>query len=580
MRGRLRDRLPVIDWSAVVVMLLAPVVITAVCAGLGHVLLASVVVVGVDGARFRAAAAVAFKGAARMLRAVAVWVWAHRVWSRRWLMLAVALWALGSVGAVWHIGPVPALLLVLGVWVLPAGVAAVWGTWWPVSFERLCAGPLRRWGWRRWARKHWAQVSRAVGLSAKGDAKRRGWSFGGDDGKLGISGSRPVVSWVDARLRQVSTEGHVLTLTVQARPGGTSDEVTTKAQAIAAMADAHSVTATIESPSTAVLRLVMGDVLAGIRPSAVAPNPDGSVTVGRAEDDTDVTVSVFQPWHVAVQGATRSGKSAFCYGLLGAYASHPAVMVCGLDPSGILLGPFMPGRGAAWIATGTRDMAAHALAIEGVVVEMDRRIEYLTRQGLDKLEHFTPAMPVLMVVEEEYPGLLSAARSEDDAAGRGPGEKVAARIERAVGRLQKEGAKVGVVQLTLAQRMSAKAVDTDDRSNYGHRLTLRVDNADAVTMLHDGVDRAMVEQVRQFPPGMGLVEAPGRPLVRWRSDFTTYAQYLARVQAGITATDTPAAFRAIPAPEPEPTGEDGPTATRERRPRNRRPRRDTEGEAA
>ena len=579
MRGRLRGRLPVIDWSAVVVVLVAPVVITAVCAGLGHVLLASVAVVGVDGPRFRAVASVAFTGTVRMLRSALVWVWAHRVWSRRWLLLALSLWALGSAGAVWHIGPVPALLLVLTVWVLPAATAAVWGTWWPVSFERVCAGPLRRWGWRRWARRHWAEVSRAVGLSAKGDAKRRGWSFGGDDGKLGISGSRPVVTWVDARLRNTTTEGHVLTLIVQARPGGTSDEITAKAQAIAAMADAHSVTATIESPSTAVVRLVMGDVLAGARPSAVAANPDGSVVVGRAEDDTDVTVSVFQPWHIAVQGATRSGKSAFCYGLLGAYASHPAVLVCGLDPSGILLGPFRPGRGSAWIATGTKDIAAHALAIEGVVIEMDRRIEYLTRQGLDKLEQFTPALPVLMVVEEEYPGLLSAARSDDDAAGRGPGEKVAPRIERAVGRLQKEGAKVGVVQLTLAQRMSAKAVDTDDRSNYGHRLTLRVDNGDAVTMLHDGVNRAMVEQVRQFPPGMGLVEAPGRPLVRWRSDFTTYSQYLARVQAGIAATDTPTAFRAIPAPEPEPADPDA-APTRERRSRNRRPRRDTEGEAA
>ena len=579
MRARLRDRLPVIDWSAVVVVLLAPVVITALCAGLGHVLLASVAVVGVDGPRMRAVASASLKGAATMLRSALLWVWSHRVWSRRWLLLAVSLWALGSVGAVWHIGPVPALLLVLAVWVLPAAVAAVWGTWWPVSFERTCAGPLRRWGWRRWARRHWAEVSRAVGLSAKGDAKRRGWSFGGDDGKLGISQSRPVVSWVDARLRKVSTEGHVLTLTVQARPGGTSDEITAKAQAIAAMADAHSVTATIESPSTAVIRLVMGDVLAGVRPSVVVPNPDGSVTVGRAEDDTQVTVNVFQPWHIAVQGATRSGKSAFCYGLLGAYASHPAVLVCGLDPSGILLGPFMPGRGGAWIATGTDDLQAHAQAITGVVIEMDRRIKYLTQQGLDKLEHFTPAMPVLMVVEEEYPGLLSAARTDDDANGRGPGEKIAPVIERAVGRLTKEGAKVGVVQLTLAQRMSAKAIDTDDRSNYGHRLTLRVDNGDAVTMLHDGVNRAMVEHVRQFPPGMGLIEAPGRPLVRWRSDFTTYSQYLARVQAGIAATDTPMAFRAVPAPEPEPADPDA-TPTRERRSRSRRPRRDADGEAA
>ncbi|MGL5863888.1 MAG: hypothetical protein ACRCY9_21820, partial [Phycicoccus sp.] len=187
--------------------------------------------------------------------------------------------------------------------------------------------------------------------------------------------------------------------------------------------------------------------------------------------------------------------------------------------------------------------------------------EALHAAGLDALTTFTAARPVLLVVLEEYPGTLAAARAWDEAHGRSPGDRMAPRIERAVGRLVKEGAKVGVRLLVLAQRMSANAIDTDDRSNFGTRITLRVDNADAVRMLHDGIDAAGVGEVRQFPPGLGLIETPGQPLRRWRADHTTYRQYRDRVRAGIETTTSPAAFSA-PAPTPAETSPEGPSAER------------------
>lgn len=485
---------------------------------------------------------------ARMGRAAGGWVARHRRWSVRLLLVAALL--------VWfpqlRLVGVPAWVLVVFVALVPAMVAGVWSTLAPGSYERRCSGPVRRLRWLRWSRRNWSGISRAVGLSVKSEKQRR-WSLGRERGTgFGVSQTGSVAAWTDARLCSASASGHVLTLIVRARPGGSASDVTDKAQAIAAMAGAQSVTARVLSPSTAELLLVMRDVLAGVRPSAPVPSPAGEVIAGRAQDGTDVAVSVFQPWHMAIQGATRSGKSALCYGLLGGLASRSDVLVCGLDPSGILLAPFAPGRGREWIATGTADMSAHAHALAGVVAEMDRRIRSLASQGRDKIEDFTPGLPVLLVVLEEYPGLLSAARSDDEANGRGTGEKIAPRIERSVGRLTKEGAKVGVVLLVLAQRMSAKAIDTDDRSNFGLRVTLRVDNGDAVSMLHDGVDRALIEQVRQFPPGMGLIEAPGRPLSRWRSDFTTYEEYLSRVREGITDTDDVEAFTATAADDVDP----------------------------
>ncbi|MDO5699723.1 MAG: hypothetical protein Q4G51_17300, partial [Dermatophilus congolensis] len=112
-------------------------------------------------------------------------------------------------------------------------------------------------------------------------------------------------------------------------------------------------------------------------------------------------------------------------------------------------------------------------------------------------------------------------------------DRIAPQLERAVGRLVKEGAKVGFCVLVIAQRMSADALATDDRANLAVRCTLRVDNGDAVAMLHDGIPRAGLDAVRQFKPGVGIFEAPGAPLRRVRMHFTDYATYRRRVADGL-----------------------------------------------
>ena len=191
--------------------------------------------------------------------------------------------------------------------------------------------------------------------------------------------------------------------------------------------------------------------------------------------------------HVAIQGATRSGKSALCYGYLGTIAHRPDVLVCGVDPTGILLTPFLAGRGGAWVATTGNDGERVAEVLYSITDHMDHRICDLVASGQDKITVFDSAVPAVVVVLEEYPGLLAQLTKDDEANGRKTGQRVAPQVERSVGRIIKEGAKVGVTVLILAQRMSARAVDTDDRSNLPVRITLRVDNGDAVAMLHDGV---------------------------------------------------------------------------------------------
>ncbi|MCH8611899.1 FtsK/SpoIIIE domain-containing protein [Arsenicicoccus dermatophilus] len=353
----------------------------------------------------------------------------------------------------------------------------------------------------------------------------------------------PVTVWRPARAR-VKTTSTTLHVRVRVPAGKTAAHVLAQAEAVAAMAGASSVRAEKASPSVAVWHLCMVRVLDTPRPSTPPTSARGPVVLGRREDGTDLT---WDPWtdaHIGLQGQTRGGKSHGVQTLLAGVSMRTDVVVTGCDPSGILLGPWTNGRGGAWIATGTRDMTQHAAVLTALVTEMDHRIATLTQAGVDKLTRFTAATPVLVVVLEEYPGLLAAARSDDDTTGRKAGDRITPVIERQVGRLVREGAKVGVRVVVLAQRMSAKTLDTDDRANLPTRITLRCDSTDSIRMLHDGTDVDPAD-VRAFPPGVALVETPGHPLTRARLDATTYATYLRRVEDGTHATNTtPSAWQA------------------------------------
>lgn len=250
-----------------------------------------------------------------------------------------------------------------------------------------------------------------------------------------------------------------------------------------------------------------------------------AIVIGRDEYGRTVAIDAAGTPHVALQGASRAGKSSATYTLLAALAHRPDVIVCGVDPSGILLDPFARGRGGAYIATGTRaeDLDAAADTLARLVNLMDDRIAALLRRGEDKISTFTAALPAVWVVMEEFPGLLAAARALDAERGPRPGN-VAPRLERSVSRLIKESAKVGFTVLILAQRMSANALDTDDRSNIAVRITLRVDNGDAVAMLHDGMGPRRHRPRAPVPPRRRHHGVAGRsrtPRARARTTPTT-----------------------------------------------------------
>lgn len=253
--------------------------------------------------------------------------------------------------------------------------------------------------------------------------------------------------------------------------------------------------------------------------------------VGVDKSGRRVVLDVVAPWHFAVQGATRSGKSVFLYVLLGMLARRLDVMVCGCDPSGVLLAPWGSHSGESFRALGTGDLLRHVQVSRALVSVMDERIGALIdpARGVfrDKLTEFDETTPLLVAVFEEFPGLVSALETEDKS--RKPADRLAPVFRANVRRLIQEGAKVGVRVVLVAQRFDASIIGGAERSNLATRVTFRVDNADAVRMLHPDVSAELVGRIKNFRPGVGLLECPGEESRVFRGDVATYEEYAAHV---------------------------------------------------
>lgn len=306
----------------------------------------------------------------------------------------------------------------------------------------------------------------------------------------------------------------------------------------ALLGDSITVRAEVEA-STVLLHVRFRDPLAGAR-NSVMPSAVGPVRIGVDETGENITWDPYEATHTATQGMTRSGKSVQEYSRLSGLAGRADVEVCGLDPTGVLLGPWAD-AGCARIgipatAGDTPVYERFRQVVDELVAGMDQRTMQLATRGKDKLDaaDFSAELPVLVVVLEEWPGILRAAGAEDAAEGRKPAERVAPKIDAGVGRLVAEGAKAGIRVNLLAQRLSAKSLDTDSRSNFGARHTMRVDNADAVGMLHANAHE-WAPIVAEFQPGQGLIERPGLGQRRYRADFTSYDTYLERVREHVNA---------------------------------------------
>ncbi|GAA4759256.1 hypothetical protein [Actinomycetospora chibensis] len=206
------------------------------------------------------------------------------------------------------------------------------------------------------------------------------------------------------------------------------------------------------------------------------------------------------------------------------------MLITGSDITGLLLGrPFEGTVHRPHQVVGTGDIGAHAVLLEGLVAEMDRRLAAIPPRE-DRIEP-TPATPTVLVVLEEFPGLLRAADSLPKPK-RGEGVPVGDRIRTAVLRLLSEGRKAAFRVLMLAQRFEATAVAGGyARDQFALRLSFRVP-ADSLEMLHGTDARPLGQEHANAAPGVAYLSGLGRDCERIRVPYLgDYGTYVDRIQA-------------------------------------------------
>jgi S-DNA-T family DNA segregation ATPase FtsK/SpoIIIE len=267
----------------------------------------------------------------------------------------------------------------------------------------------------------------------------------------------------------------------------------------------------------------------GLPSLAVASGAD-PVILGRTEDGITLGHAFTDSGHLGAQGQNGSGKSALFYGLLSQVAAAPDVLVTGSDITGLLLGKAWDGTAhRPHQVAGTADLQAHAVLLEDLVAEMDRRLEAIPLRR-DKIEP-SPETPTVLVVLEEFPGLLRAADALPKPK-RGEGVPVGDRIRSAVLRLLSEGRKAAFRVLMLAQRFEATAVGGGyARDQFALRLSFRVP-ADSLEMLHGADARPLGPEHANAAPGIAYLSGLGRDCERIRVPYLgEYGEYVDRIQA-------------------------------------------------
>lgn len=253
------------------------------------------------------------------------------------------------------------------------------------------------------------------------------------------------------------------------------------------------------------------------------------ISLGATSAHDPVYADMAAEGHWIITGRTRSGKSILAYNLLRQLGAYQKVRVIGSDKSGVLLVPFTQRVDEPRICLSPTDIAAHYAVLAWAVEEMNRRNVALQASGRDKWGHFTAAFPLIVVVIEEFPGLIRAAEMDDSTQGRKPAEKLAPKIRSAIETLAAEAAKAGIRLVLIAQRADAAIVGGPTRSNFSVRITHRLDEPEGVRMLHPGLDPETVKEAQTFESGAAFIETAAGGLRIFRGDYLEYEAYTAAI---------------------------------------------------
>ncbi|MGY3567963.1 FtsK/SpoIIIE domain-containing protein [Sinomonas sp. RB5] len=252
----------------------------------------------------------------------------------------------------------------------------------------------------------------------------------------------------------------------------------------------------------------IADPLEGIVPFTV--DPTQSVTadepwhVGRDENGDPVLVDLAASAHMLVAGTTRSGKSVGTYSLLThVLRMGDSARLLVADPNDTTIAPFEDK--VSW-STSSTDPEPVTEMLRWVRAEMDRRKPILRAMRRDKIEAFSPELPLIVVVIDEAANYMN--HSDTKAAG-----EMAVELKAVVA----QAAKFGVRVVLITQSPDSKVLDTTTRSLLSARICFRVDDLARAQMAFPDIEDP--EILLDCKPGVGLVKQVGGQALRFRSVY-------------------------------------------------------------
>lgn len=235
------------------------------------------------------------------------------------------------------------------------------------------------------------------------------------------------------------------------------------------------------------------------------------------------------PGHMAVVGASRSGKSNFAYTLLAQVAPLPWVRITGIDPTAMLLGPIVERRHEPICSDASgADVPRYIQVLEEIVDEMHRRIRQLSELGTDQMgpNEICEENPLIFVVLEEYPGIHRRCVRYDRTHGLKGEHRMAVRFESLLTEILEESAKVAIRLVLIAQQVKADILPTDARGQFGLGIAFRTEESMSIPMILGDVTTEQKSEIMHFKPGQAMVKRPGHEYRSIETDFVgSYSRF-------------------------------------------------------
>lgn len=414
------------------------------------------------------------------------WLGRYLARNREWI---IGLLVVGLVA--WSVDERQVAAALVGLAVAPVVVCLGWRTGWPVSYERVCAGPSRRLGWWWRCRRRWVQIAESCGLGVRVPVIVK---------KSDGTRVRENVVRVP-RLRRVRVRGHVLRLTIRARAGQTVEDLDAAAPRIASTLSAvtHRTrpVSGVGSGCSTLIELVMADALT-THVSAGVPDPvpgcEG-VRLGRSQVGADWWLPL-RGRHTLVAGCSGSGKGSVLWGIccgLAPAVPTDVVRLWGID---LKLG--------VELAMGTGLFSAHAYTPDEALAVLRALLGVIDERGsvmagTTRLHQPRPGDPLHVLVVDELAALTAYSEST-----------VRREAERLLSEILTQGRALGVVVVACVQDPRKEVVGM--RGLFTQTIALRLRSAEETVMvLGEGMAKvAPAHRVSPAHPGTGwIVEETG-----------------------------------------------------------------------